>query len=923
MSDCHPYPQDITADPFLIFGGLFSRRVVSDYLKELPPARPALFTTLINLSDQCAQELALQRGIQDAFNRNQIPCVENHGSPRFDRLIEGRFGIEIKLDKNKFDPQFWQGSTDDKNAVEQTRRYLDETTEYEWALLTNGKVIRLMHKEHALNFLDIWICDSDRSGATAQAAFFERLIRDQNFLEEVYRRSAEERARFNTSFASKVQEFWSKYQKLGDRTRNVSLVEAVLLVAFYRYLEDCGILPIMEAAYQPFRLNQPVAGSKIVELLKSLRTQRFLASGRAPELRSLISDATLSRVESLLAESRLFSDFKKLFWDGEGPVDLSDLRVAFFGDAYQLFANKTDINGVDGQYFTGSELARETALYFVEEERRGVATDEIIYDPFVGSGQLLRALVPFFHILIQGEERDPSIISGMRSLAQRLAGTDVDENACWLARLSLTIATSERGKPLLDFGKQIKHADVFATCFGYTESRWQEQLGITGKIRAIITNPPWRRLRQTTNELYSIETGYQAPLRSNRENWARYQGWLRDGGRQRARAKAAELAQLSKQHRETFPRSGQREVNVAISGLDFVDRIPGVPHKKWVAFMPDCFFVGQNTLRSQRGLSIRRYYSYPDNDHFEGTDSVMKFGVVFGGGAPQSSLYCSPRGEGEVDVTKVFRRLKVLPIFGSVSEAVAQAIWFGKCESTNRWRRGEFDETEGPKHGAKQVRSGGTPVRGAKKCNDNRSHSCSYNQESLTYWTNWQPSVIGPRVLVRDNRSNTRTQKVLWAGSHIPGEEDIPRNCAVSNAWNYLSGQKKEVRALTNLMNTPIADLAIRSIGSKRHINPKDLNNLGLPILTEAQVSALASARNFIDSSAAALLLVFQLSKEDAKKLLKTCDWISREERDQILARMSGNALTEAEALAQTPVRRRGQVRRAQQAVAGRSRRRR
>src|SRR6185312_10422538 len=138
--------------------------------------------------------------------------------------------------------------------------------------------------------------------------------------------------------------------------------------------------------------------------------------------------------------------------------------------------------------------------------------------------------------------------------------------------------------------------------FGFTESRWQEQLGITGKIRAIITNPPWRRLRQTTNELYTIETGHQAPLRSNPENWARYQAWLQNGGRQRARAKGDELKALSKQHRETFARCGQREVNVAISGLDFVDRIPGVPNKKWVAFMPDCFFVGQNTLRSQRGL---------------------------------------------------------------------------------------------------------------------------------------------------------------------------------------------------------------------------------------------------------------------------------------------------------------------------------
>jgi hypothetical protein len=924
LSDCHPYPQDITADPFLVFGGLFSRRVIAEYLQDLPSSRPSVFSELIGISDQCSQELALQRGIQEILNKNHISCIENHGSPRFDRLIQGIFGVEIKLDKNRFDPQFWPGSGEDRNAVEQTRRYLDKSPDYKWALLTNGKVMRLMHRDHALNFLDIWICDSDRSGDTKQGTFFEKLIRDKQFLIEVFERSAKERIRFNNQFATKVQKFWEKYQELGNRVRNVSLVEAVLLLAFYRYLEDCGIFPILEADFQSFRLHQPASVEKIIDILRSLQSQRFLKSATPPHnLQSLASDATLDRVKQILSNRQLFQEFKDLFWDEQGAVDLSDLKVSFFGDAYQLFANKTDINGVDGQYFTGSELARDTAIYFVEEERRsGVAPNEIIYDPFVGSGQLLRALIPFFHILIQGEARDPSIINGMRALATRLAGTDIDENACWLTRLSLTIATSERGKPLLDFGKQIKHADVFSTCFGFTESRWQEELGITGKIKAIITNPPWRRLRQTTNELYTIETGHQAPLKKNRENWSRYQAWQSAGGKERARLKGEELKILSKQHRETFFRCGQGEVNVAISGLDFVDRIPGVTNKKWVVFMPDCFFVGENTLRSQHGFSIRRYYSYPFNDHFEGTDNVMKFGVVFGGGTGQSSIHCLPMGRGSVDVTNVFHRLEVLPIYGSVSEATAQAIWFGKSSITDRWHRGEFDETEEPKRGAREVAQG-EAVRGAKKCNNKQSHSCVFNENSLTYWAKWHGTVPGSRVLVRDNRSNTRTQKILWASTHLPGEDGIPRGCAVSNAWNYLLGQKQEVRAITNLMNSPIADLAIRSIASKRHINPKDLNKLGLPTLDPIQIAALASTSNFIDSSAVVLLLVFELQKEDAKKLLNTCDWVIQKERDQIIERMSGSSLLEARNLFGTPVKRRNQIKRAQQAMVGRSRRRR
>src|SRR5690606_28370681 len=57
---------------------------------------------------------------------------------------------------------------------------------------------------------------------------------------------------------------------------------------------------------------------------------------------------------------------------------------------------------------------------------------------------------------------------------------------------------------------------------------------------------------------------------------------------------------------------------------------PAQREKKWVVFLPDCFFIGYATLRNAPDLTIRRYYSYPYNDHFKQTDSVMKFGIVFG-----------------------------------------------------------------------------------------------------------------------------------------------------------------------------------------------------------------------------------------------------------------------------------------------------
>ncbi len=915
MSDVHPYPQDVTADPFIVFGGLLSRKVVNAYIEKLNPSQPEVFSSILKLANQCSKEHAFQQGIEDTLTNNGIACKKWRKSPRWDRVIGNEYGVEIKLDKHRFDPQFWQGSGDDKNAVEQARRYLDECGTYDWAILTNGSVFRLMHKESGFNFLDIWICDTNQSGPTKQASFLDALMRDRKILENLMRASKEERHRFNLTFEKNVHSFWEKYKLTGNRTRNVALVEAVLLIAFYRYLEDCGIFPIHEEKFQMFSLNKPPIKERLIKALKELKKQTFLGKGGS-NLESLVSDETIKRIDDLFSELQIYGDFISLFWDTNGPVDLSDLKISFFGDAYQLFAKKSDINGVDGQYFTGSELARETALYFIEDGK-GLAEDEVLYDPFVGSGQLLRALVPYFHVLLQGEVRKPSIIEGMRKLSQRLVGTDVDAHACWLARLCLTVVTSERNKPLIDFNKQIKHADVFEACFGYTESKWQENLGIKGRIRGIITNPPWRRMRQTANELYSIETESPAPLRSNNENWSKYQKWLDDGGRVRASEKSEELKKLSKKHKETFNQSGQREVNLAISGLEFSTRIPGTENKRWVIFMPDCFFIGQNKIRQSQNVNVRKYYSYPYNEHFKDTDSVMKFGIVFGGRSNSPKIYCHPMGSGQINVKPIFQRFGVLPIFGSVEEAYGQSLWFTKANKTNRWKHGEFHETETPKKGATLTGNRGIPVRGAKKCNDKKTHSCLFNQESVSYWSNWKLNVSGSRVIVRDKRSNTKTQKILWVGTHIPGTKGVPKNCALSNAWNYLKGTRKEVNAIEKLLNSPIADMALRSIGSKRNINPKHLNLLGLPELSSDVQTIIAKSKTFEESTAAILLFVFELSNADAKKIFETCAWINEKEQKEILDMMSLSSKEEAKKLEKTSLKRkRGQLKRVQKKMA-------
>tara|TARA_B100001971_G_C18266320_1_gene592935 strand:- start:312 stop:3062 length:2751 start_codon:yes stop_codon:yes gene_type:complete len=894
MTDVHPYPQNITADPFMVYGGLFSRKVVETELSKMNPSQPNLFTRILADAGRCRNELALQRALERTFNNNGIACTQiNRDDPKCDRLLGSNFLVEIKVSSNDFDPQSWNGSEAGENAVEQTRGYLDESTNRKWALLTNGNVLRIMHKDASFRFLDIWICDTERHGATAQATFFEKLLNNPSYLEEVFEKSKSEVNRFSESFEENVVSFWEKYKKKSNRDWNVSLVETVLLVSLYRYLEDIGVMPLNSINYASFSMQNLCSEKKILECLESLQNQEFITRNRH-FANGLIEDDTLTRVKKVLKKPKIVKDLQRLFWIEGESVDLSDLKVSFFGDAYQLFANKHDVNGAEGQYFTGSELARDSATFLVEEERRGLEEDEIIYDPFVGSGQLLRALVPFFHILVQDEDRSNSIINGMRLLASRFAGTDIDANACWLARLSLTIATAEKGKPFLDFSKQIKKADVFETCFGYTESRWQEKLGIEGTIKGIVTNPPWRRLRQTKNELYTIETGNPAPLKANKENWKNYQDWIKKGGAARAQKIGDELKALSIEHRETFKRSGQREVNLAISAVDFIDRIKGHNNKKWIAFLPDSFFIGSNKMRSAKDINIRKYYSYPYNDHFKDTDSVMKFGIVFGGGSKSRSLHCHPMGKGKVNVKNVFKKLGVLPIYENTAEAQAQASWFRKSKEIDLWRHGEFHEAEQPKKGAVEDKDG-MAIRGAKKCNNKLTYRCDVNSESITKWKHFNPKISAKqsRVIVRDKRSNTRQMKILWAGLHIPGEAGLPNECYLTNAWNYLKCDKDNARYLFGLMNSPIADLAIRSIASKRNVNPKDLNKIGLPeVSAEVKDMVVATLNNYELCTSIILKIVFEMEDPAIEDLIGNCSWLSDNTKTRVLDYCSSDLST-------------------------------
>ena len=104
----------------------------------------------------------------------------------------------------------------------------------------------------------------------------------------------------------------------------------------------------------------------------------------------------------------------------------------------------------------------------------------------------------------------------------------------------------------------------------------------------------------------------------------------------------------------------------------------------------------------------------------------------------------------------------------------------------------------------------------------------------------------------------------------------------------------------------------MRSIGSKRNINPKDLIVLGMPKLSEEIISLLSEPNlSFAEASAIIFLGIFQLNNKEAEKLLRACGWVSKKESSEILKLMSLSGKNEANKLFKAQPKKRGQIKKA------------
>jgi len=192
------------------------------------------------------------------------------------------------------------------------------------------------------------------------------------------------------------------------------------------------------------------------------------------------------------------------------PYDFSVIDADILGRAYEnflghittgkvRFKEKKDIGKRKkmGIYYTPQYIVNYIVKNTVREKIKGLSFDEIlkikIVDPACGSGSFL---IKAFDVLLEESKirlrRDLSYDEKEKLLLNCIHGVDLDERACDIVKLNLSLKLAERGKKLPALGNNIQNGNSLiddTKVAGDKAFNWDEKFPF--KFDVVIGNPPY------------------------------------------------------------------------------------------------------------------------------------------------------------------------------------------------------------------------------------------------------------------------------------------------------------------------------------------------------------------------------------------------------------------------------------------------
>ncbi|MFN7730092.1 MAG: hypothetical protein ACK5P7_13115, partial [Bdellovibrio sp.] len=535
--------RDATANFFIVYGSLFSRKVVESNLalkyRLKKPVSPEKFieagkdlVSFLSSGTSQAEVNRLHPKIQNVLQAISGWSVERVGRTG-DLVCKSPFGpvlVEIKSQSSDcLDEAVGSGVP---FAEDQLLRDLAQR-QIKWGILTNGWSWRLYHVEQDCRMIEFCVKDMLLNPQQPEElSLFYDLLSSETMLNETLETSVIHRGISSNKLAKNLGGALSSL--LEAKWQKDVAVRFLLRLCAARFLEDCGIIDCLNPEYQKCRLdrlaNYPADTDKLIKFFGSCWADidaMFMDNlSRATKPWDRFFDPTEARhLKEQSSRIRLHKIIADCFFQADGkPLDCSDLDIEFFGNFYQIVENPQSKNAA-GRYFTSFKLATELSHYLSArfQNREVLREKEYILDPACGSAQLLRLLIPFAMDFVSYSSSAPTKLQHWRRFAKHLAGFDIDENCIWIARISLWLATAARREKFVS--PFLKKIDVIEAVIGSSRNSYSEKLGFAEdeKVVAIISNPPWEELRMQFPTYFKEKTGLSRPKQSDRRAWNHYQ----------------------------------------------------------------------------------------------------------------------------------------------------------------------------------------------------------------------------------------------------------------------------------------------------------------------------------------------------------------------------------------------------------------
>ena len=758
------------------------------------------------LSNMLEKEL----GWEDVTKRHDIWLSHN-----CDKMF-----IECK----KYDPKYlyledYRGGSKEENAQDQVIRYFKEYPDFKWGILTDGATFRLYYNSEDPTFEDLFLEISleDIINSTDRNPYELQLLIDILSPNSLLRSlNPEERFGLSEKYQRKIVEFIKKNPKRLKTTLKSLCVAA---------LEDMGIRPLHHRDIKSIR-----SASRLSEFQKIFSS----VDSKDPDFHT----------GKEYIEEDLCKGINALFQEMDS-VDFYHIDHEFFGLIYQKI-----INNGNASHYTNTKLSKEMANYIANRSEKsqksvqitGLSDNDYILDPALGSGQLLRSLLPFHKVFFGNTKKG---ILGWRELGKHFIGRDIDEDAIWIAKINLWLSTSEKGKPFINLSNFRKSDVIKATINRRAGQTIKEAFEIDPKknIVGCISNPPWDAFRNDKRRGITYDR--------------------------------TEVEQIKKSL-DLYP----RQLNRAQIFMNIIHRIGKEEHTmRYSVILPDSIFVDQNNgLRDLLRTSLDFYFSYPRNIDpntnkriFNHVDNTRKFGILFGrSNTSFSNVVCYPFGNDEKitlsDELDTLGDLKIFPLFSHTLQEKIVKNWKAIATRAVDWKEGEYHQTNWlEKQGRKEANNGQHYVVSGTSICDKNSAIGIYPINKTKYWKRMKTIPESDKKLSQSGRAvfldYMNNSNKLNVASYI--DKDTRVN--ITNKLLYSHECKKNDWLV---YDSAVFSTFIEIYGTSQNINAFRLTHLRLPKPLES-ISWLEANAELME------MLSFNL--EEANKLFEiNKDWIQR-----------------------------------------------